>query len=58
MGHHCITQKLYFLNVDAPKDSIEEADEITLEESTKEIDNPNDVNPKISFNALARISLP
>lgn len=57
-SHHYKTHNIYLLNDDIVVDSREEDDEIEMEDAKKEIDNLAYVIPKISFNALARISSP
>lgn len=51
-GHHCATQKLYVLDAKSPKDPSDEAFEDIMEDIEEETDQPNEVVPEISCNAL------
>lgn len=57
-GHHCATQKIYVLDVETPKDPSNEAFEDAVEDMEEETTQPDEVLPKISYNALYGFNSP
>jgi len=54
--HQCTIKKFYLLNADDIDDSIDEEEEVTMEEVANDPNNTEDEVPKISYNAFSGIS--